>query len=140
MKSFGILVLGIIIGISMPILFVWGMIWWLAYAFKKIKELETSGIRAMATVTRIDERKMRSISIGGSPKPRNFPEKYYRLSARWQDPRTGKTYALKSMLMDPTKFPVGSSVAFLVNPRHPGWLNRLENLPDAFLRKPLATE
>ncbi len=140
-KSLGLLGLGIILGISIPILFVWGMIRWFVYAFKKMRELETSGRRVMATVTRLDEHEVRSISIGSSPQARNLPRKYYRLSARWQDPRTGKTYTLRSMIVDPTKFPVGSSVAFLINPKHPRWLHRLENLQDAFgLHKPFVTE
>ena len=132
MKSLGMLGLGIIVGILIPILFVWGMIRWFIYAFKQMRELETSGIRAMATVTRLKEHRIRSISIGASPQARNVPRKYFCLSARWQDPRTGKTYTLRGIIVDPTKFPVGSSVAFLINPKHPGWWHRLENLQDAF--------
>jgi len=140
-KNLRVLSIGIIIGISIPILFVWGMIRWFAYAFKKMKELETSGTRVMATVTRLDEHEVRSIPIGSSPKARSLPRKYYRLSAYWQDPRTGKTYTLRSMILDPAKFPVGSSVAFLINPKHPRWLHRLENLQDAFgLHRPPVTE
>lgn len=140
-KRFGMLGLGILLGISIPLLFVWGMIRWFASAFKKLRELETSGIRVMATVTRLDEREVHAISIGSSPPTRNLPRKYYRPSARWQDPRTGKTYTLRSMIVDPTKFPVGSSVAFLINPQHPRWLSRLENLQDAFsLHKPFVSE
>lgn len=124
--------LGIMIGLSIPFFFVWVIIRLYAYVFRKFKELETSGIRVMATVTRIDELKVRSISIGDTSYPRR---KHYRLIAQWREPRRGKVYTLKSTILNPTKFPVGSEVAFLVNARHPGWWHRLENWREALTRE-----
>ncbi len=52
----------------------------------------------------------------------------------WEDPLSGKVYTLKSVVKDPEKFPVGSSVAFLIDPAHPRW-HCIENMQDTGYRR-----
>jgi hypothetical protein len=59
-----------------------------------------------------------------------MPITIHQLVVRWQNPRTGKTYLFKTLIRNPDKFPVGSSVPFLIDPEHPKWWHRLENLQD----------
>ena len=108
------------ISLGLAIYFLWRFI----IGFKKMAELEANGTQVMATVTRIETFEARS--IGRSSQVSRPPRKIYRLVASWQHPKTGKTYLLKAPIRDPDKYPVGSSVSFLVNLDHPRW-HRLED-------------
>jgi hypothetical protein len=111
------------ISLGLAIFFIWRFI----IGLKKIADLEASGTQVMATVTRIETFETRSISIGSASQHDKPPRKMYRLLASWQHPQTGKTYTLKAPIRSPEKFPIGSSVSFLVNYDNPRW-HRLEDL------------
>jgi hypothetical protein len=91
--------IGIILGIIIsPFLFIWlftvfGYIW-----------LRIVGIHVKATVTQIE------------PYPHG-----YRLFAQWQDPKTGQTYTFRTSIKKPDKYPVGSSIPVVFNPKKPTW-------------------
>lgn len=108
------------ISLGLAIYFLWRFI----IGFKHMAELEKSGTQVAATVTRIETFEARS--IGRSSQVGRSPRKIYRLVASWQHPKTGKTYLLKAPIRDPGKYPVGSSVSFLVNMDQPRW-HRLED-------------
>src|SRR5215470_11167685 len=114
--AFGI---GVVVGITLPL---W-LSWRIFTALHKTVELAQTGTRVMATVTHIATYQVGPpiIDTSGVKVKGTFPRKIYRLSARWQHPETGKVYTLRGMVKDPSKFPVGSSVPFLVDYNHPRW-------------------
>ncbi len=118
--------IGLLIGIALPILY----IWWIIYNIRGIHEVSTSGTRVMATVTRVMTREVQSYVYENHSFKKGAPKKIHHLVTRWQDPQTGKTYTLKGIVKNPDKFPVGSSIPFLINAQHPRW-HRLENMQDA---------
>ncbi len=100
---------------------------------KQMAELETTGTPVMATVTGIDTFDTHAYRFGRSSRPTRVPRKTYFLVATWQHPQTGKTYTFRAPIMNRDKFPIGSSVSFLVdynNPRR----HRLEDMLSAFTR------
>jgi hypothetical protein len=100
---------------------------------KQMVELEKTGTPVMATITGIDTFDTHGYRFSGSSRPTSVPRKAYFLVATWQHPQTGKTYTFRAPIMNRDKFPVGSSVSFLVdfnNPRR----HRLEDMPGAFTR------
>jgi len=100
---------------------------------KQMAELETTGTPVMATVTGIDTFDTHGYRFSGSSRPTRVPRKAYFLVATWQHPQTGKTYTFRAPIMNWDKFPIGSSVSFLVdynNPRR----HRLEDMLSAFTR------
>lgn len=97
------------LSLGVVIVFVWRMI----VGVMKMSDLIKVGTSATATVVRIEESVARSISIG-TPK-QTTSRTIYRLIANWQHPLTGKTYTLRAQISQPDRFPVGSSVNFLVN-------------------------
>jgi hypothetical protein len=131
MERLGSLILGVgiglFVGIALPILY----IWWIIYNIRGIQKLSTSGTQVIATVTRVITREVKSyVYIYESHSfRRDAPKKIHHLITRWQDPQTGKTYTLKGFVKNPDKFPVGSSVHFLINAQHPKW-HRQENMLD----------
>ena len=109
------------ISLGLAIFFIWrGII-----RVKKMAKLESSGTQVMATVTGIEALETRP--LGSSAQHARPPWKMYRLLASWQHPQTGRTYTLKAPIRSPEKFPIGSSVSFLVNYNNPRW-HRLEDL------------
>ena len=100
---------------------------------KKLAELTTTGTRVMATVTGIDTLDTHAFNFGRSSRPTRVPQQAYFLVATWQHPETGKTYTFKAPIMNRDKFPLGSSVPFLVDYNHPRW-HRLEDMLGAFTR------
>ena len=112
------------IGLALAIFFIWRII----INIKNMIDLEASGTQVMATVTHIETREARLTRLtGSSSQHAKPPRKLYRLNASWQHPQTGKTYTLKAPIFYPEKFPIGSSVSFLVNYDNPR-LHRLEDL------------
>ena len=100
---------------------------------KQMAELETTGTPVMATVTGIDTFDTHAYRFSRSSRPTRVPRKAYFLVATWQHPQTGKTYTFRAPIMNRDKFPIGSSVSFLVdynNPRR----HRLEDMLSAFTR------
>jgi hypothetical protein len=73
--------------------------------FQRYNGLRDKGERVIAIVREIQE--------VPPPSPFDMP---YMLFAEWQDPRTGQTHILKTPLRDPTHFPPGSSLVFLMDP------------------------
>jgi hypothetical protein len=116
---------GVVLGIALPILFIWRIF----TSLHKTIELAETGTRVMATVTRIATYQVGPaiIDTSGVKDRGTFSRKIYRLSARWQHPETRKVYTLRGMVKDPSKFPVGSSVPFLVDYDNPRW-HRMEDL------------
>jgi len=109
------------ISLGLAIFFIWRII----LAVKKMADLETTGTQAIATVTRIETLETRSL---GNSSRRTMPTRtMYRLVATWQHPQTGKSYTLRATIRHPDRFPIGSSVSFLVNYDNPRW-HRLEDL------------
>jgi hypothetical protein len=117
--------MGILVGIALPVLFVWRVI----YAMRKVMGLSHNGARVMATVTQIKTRDTWTVTYENNKIRRDALRPLHQLFARWEDPLTGKVYIFKSVVKDPEKFPVGSSVAFLIDPAHPRW-HRMENMQD----------
>jgi hypothetical protein len=71
------------------------------------------GTSTTATVVLVEERAVHSVSLS---KPRQTTTRtMYRLVASWQHPQTGKTHMLRASISHPKRYPVGSSVNFLVN-------------------------
>src|SRR5258708_23257599 len=104
---------GVVLGIALPIWLIWRIF---TSLHKTFVELADNGTRVMATVTPIATSQVGPpiIDTSGVKDRGTFPRKIYRLSARWQHPETGKVYTLRGVVNDPSKFPVGSSVPFLV--------------------------
>ena len=129
MRRLGTLIIGIgmgvLVGIALPVLFVWRVI----YGMRKIMGLPQNGARVMATVTQIKTHNTWTVTYENNKIRRDVPRPLHQLFARWEDPLTGKVYTFKSVVKDPEKFPVGSSVAFLIDPAHPRW-HRMENMQD----------
>ena len=100
---------------------------------QKYVELKTTGTRVMATVTGFDTYESHTYNFGRSSRPTRVPQQIYFLVATWQHPETGKTYTFKAAIQNRDKFPIGSSVPFLVDYNHPRW-HRLEDMLGAFTR------
>ncbi len=117
---------GVVLGIALPIWLIWRIF---TSLHKTFVELAETGTRVMATVTHIATSQVGPpiIDTSGVKDRGTFPRKIYRLSARWQHPETGKVYTLRGVVNDPSKFPVGSSVPFLVDYNNPRW-HRMEDL------------
>ncbi|HEX6482532.1 MAG TPA: hypothetical protein VF043_27120 [Ktedonobacteraceae bacterium] len=109
------------ISLGLAIFFIWRFV----TGFKKMADLQESGKQVMATVTRIETFEVRS-SIVHPEQQAKLPRQMYRLIATWQHPETGKSYTLKAPIRSPENFPIGSSVAFLVNYDNPRW-HRLDD-------------
>jgi hypothetical protein len=122
--------MGILVGIALPVLFVWRVI----YAMQKVMSLPQNGTRVMATVTQIKTHNTWTITYENNKIRRDVPRPLHQLFARWEDPLTGKVYIFKSVVKDPEKFPVGSGVAFLIDPAHPRW-HCIENMQDTGYRR-----
>jgi hypothetical protein len=129
MKRLGLLSLAMGIGLFAGSVLTLLLIWWFIYMLWRIAQLSETGTRVMATVAQVTTREEKALTYTDRAFKR-VPTTIHRLVARWQDPRTGKTYSLKAMIRNPDKFPVGSSVPVLIDPEHPRWLHRLENLQD----------
>ena len=117
---------GVVLGVALPI---W-LIWRIFTSLHKTVDLAETGTRVMATVTRIATSQVGPaiIDTSGVKDRSTFSrKKIYHLFARWQHPETGKVYTLRGMVKDPSKFPVGSSVPFLVDYDNPRW-HRMEDL------------
>jgi hypothetical protein len=115
--------IGLLVGMTLPLL----LIWWVIYVLWRIAELSKTGTRVMATVAQVTTHEEKSFTYENQAFKR-IPGTSHQLVARWQHPQTGKTYQFKALVRNPDKFPVGSSVAFLIDPQHPKWWHRLENL------------
>ena len=87
----------------------------------------------MATVTGFDTYESHTYNFVRSSRPTRVPQQVYFLVATWQHPETGKTYTFKAAIQNRDKFPIGSSVPFLVDYNHPRW-HRLEDMLGAFTR------
>lgn len=109
--------IGLLVGIALPVL----LIWWISYNLWKSVGLLKTGTPVMATVTRIKTLETQPFTYDSENHTfrKQAPTKAYHLVARWQDPQTGKTYTLRSPVKDADKFPVGSSVPFLIDAQHP---------------------
>lgn len=105
------------------------LIWWFIYVLWRIAELSKTGTRVIATVTQVITGEEKSFTYENRAF-KKIPITFHRLVAHWQNPQTGKTYVFKTPIRHPDKFPVGSSVPFLIDPQKPGWWHRLENLQD----------
>lgn len=134
MKRIGTLIvgmgMGILVGIALPVLFVWRVI----YAMRKVMGLSQNGVRVMATVTQIKTRDTWTVTYENNKIRRDASRPLHQLFARWEDPLTGKVYIFKSVIKDPEKFPVGSNVTFLIDPGHPRW-HRIENMQETGYRR-----
>ena len=73
----------------------------------------------MATVTHVEAREKGSSITLTTPIRVEMPGKIYRIVATWQHPQTGKIYTFTAHTSFPDRFPIGSSVAFLVNYDNP---------------------
>jgi len=100
---------------------------------KKMVELTTTGTRVMATVTGINTLDAHAYNFSGFSRPTRVPQQVYFLIATWQHPQTGKTYTFKAPIRNRDRFPIGSSVPFLVDYNHPRW-HRMEDMLGAFTR------
>ncbi len=86
----------------------------------------------MATVTGFDT--LNTLLHNTSKLSRSTPvTQTYFLVATWQHPETGKTYTFKTPIRNRAKFPIGSSVAFLVDYQNPR-MHCLEDTLNAFTR------
>ena len=93
--------IGILLGaILVPLLFI---VWIVVYALLKFTLLKTAGARIVATVARLE--------------PNKYATSLYRVILQWQQPH-------------PEKFPIGSSVPVLIDPRDPAGLYLMEGLRD----------
>jgi hypothetical protein len=81
----------------------------LAPYFNKLDELRKTGERVSATVT--------DIKVGNISSSRPT----YILSAQWHDPKKDRIYTFSTPIPDPDKFPIGSSVPFLIDPNDPNY-------------------
>ncbi len=108
---------GLLVGFALPFL----LFWYILYNLRKSVELAKTGTRVTATVTRVITHNVKSYNFNSKDftYEGHTPKKGYSLVARWQNPQTGKTYTLRSPVRNAEKFPVGSPVAFLIDPQHP---------------------
>lgn len=127
MKGLNMLNLGIglLIGMIIPLL----LIGWVLYAAWRITKLSETGTRVMATVSQVITREAKTFTYGNHTLKR-VSTTSHQLVTHWQHPQTGKTYSFKYIIRNPDKFPVGSSIAFLIDPQNPKWWHRLENVRD----------
>ncbi|GHO98943.1 hypothetical protein KSF_089910 [Reticulibacter mediterranei] len=103
------------------------LLWWFIYALWRIAQLSETGTQVMATVAQVRTREATSLTYENHAFNR-APVTIHQLVARWQNPQTGKTYVFKTPVRNPDKFPVGSSVPFLIDPKNPKWWHRLQDL------------
>lgn len=116
---------GALLGMMLPLL----LIGWIVYVLWRIAELSKNGTRVMATVAQVTTQEARALTYKDHAF-RRTPTTIHQLVARWQHPETGKTYVFKAPVRNVEKFPVGSAVPFLIDPKNPRWWHRLENLQD----------
>lgn len=100
------------------------------YSLYRMLTLQQDGVRIEATVVGIREQKVRLSRRGIGESPQDVIRTNYRVVARWQNPRNGKTYTLKTMIQHPEKYPTGSTISLLVDARHPRLWHRVANLQD----------
>jgi hypothetical protein len=99
------------------------------YILWRIYQLSETGTKVMATVAQVTTSEQKAWTYENHAFKR-VPSTIHQLVAHWQNPQTGKCYAFKAFIRHPERFPVGSSVPFLIDPQHPRWWHRLENLQD----------
>src|SRR5947208_2153340 len=97
--------IGLFIGITLPLL----LIWWVVYVLWRISELSKTGTRVMATVAQVTTREQKALTYENHAFKR-VPITIHQLVTHWQNPQTGKTYSFKTLVRNPDKFPVGSSI------------------------------
>ena len=129
-KSLSVLLITLSIALNVSLGLAILIIWRFIIKFKEVADLTTSGTQVMATVVRIETRETHSITFG-SPTRVVPTRKTSRLVATCQHPQTGKIYTLMAPISFPDRFPIGSSVAFLVNFDNP-LSHRLMDITGAF--------
>ena len=117
--------IGLLLGMMLPLLF----IGWIIYVLWRIAALSKTGMQVMATVAQVTTHEARAMTYENHAF-RRTPVTVHQLVAHWQHPQTGKTYVFKVPIRNVEKFPVGSTVPFLVDPKKPKWWHRLENMQD----------
>lgn len=115
--------IGLLLGMMFPLL----LIGWIIYVLLRIAELSKTGTHVMATVVQVTTREDRALTYEDHAF-RRTPVTIHQLVARWQHPQTGKTYVFKAPIRNVEKFPVGSTVPFLIDLKNPRWWHRLENV------------
>jgi hypothetical protein len=116
---------GLFVGSALTIGVIGGFIFILA----KISRLSETGRRVLATVDEVSTHEESSFTFRDHAF-RRIPGTRHELRAHWLDQEARKTYVLKANIRNPDKFPVGSSVPFFIDQKHPQWWHRLENLRD----------
>jgi hypothetical protein len=129
MKKLGVFGTGMITGIGITFALIGASVARNIYVTRRLTALGNNGERVLATVESMQSRMVRRVSFENDKKWIT-PVTIHYLTARWQHPRTGKVYLLRTPVKDPEMFTMGSTVPFLVDLNNPRW-HRLEQMEDA---------